>query len=203
MLNTILKRALTRWTREHGSLRGLYVRFCRPTGSEYAAYCRKWGGLQAVGEHCEINFGTVFTDPAYVSIGNNVVLADCVLIGHDGSVAMLNRAYGAKLDSVGKIVIRDNVFIGHGAIVLPGVTIGPNAIVAAGAVVTRDVPPGAIVGGVPARKISDVATLVQRLQRETDQLPWAGVVRNRDSAFDPKVEQQLVQQRVAHFFPSP
>ena len=66
---------------------------------------------------------------AYVRIGSNVGLSACFLIGHDGAVAMLNRAYGVKLDAVGKIDIRDNVFVGFNAIILPGVTIGPNAIV--------------------------------------------------------------------------
>jgi hypothetical protein len=54
-----------------------------------------------------------------------VRLSGCTLFGHDGSVNMLEPAFGLKLDRVGKIDIRDNVVIGHGAIVLPGATIGP------------------------------------------------------------------------------
>lgn len=201
MLTTMLQRALRHFAFEHGVLRSLYIRLCRPTGRDYADYLRKQGGLHAVGSDCEINSGVVITDPAYVSIGNNVVLADCTLIGHDGSIAMLNRAYGVKLDAVGKIVIHDNVFIGHGVIVLPGVSIGPNAIVAAGAVVSRDVAAGDIVGGVPARPISKVADRVRRLQHETDHLPWAEVIRSRDGAFDAALEPELLRQRVLHFFP--
>jgi acetyltransferase-like isoleucine patch superfamily enzyme len=196
MLKTLLRYLAC----EHGILRGSYVRLCRPDGHEYAEYLGKWGGMHALGKDCDINFGVHITDPAYVSIGNNVVLSDCVLIGHDGAVAMLNRAYGVKLDAVGKIVIRDDVFIGHNAIVLPGVSIGPRSIVAAGAVVTHDVAPGDIVGGVPARPISKVDDLVLRLQRETDLLPWAETIRNRDGAFDASVEPLLVEQRVKHFF---
>ncbi len=202
MFGVTLRRVLRHLAFEHGAMRGLYIRFCRPAGSEYAGFLRKWGGLHTVGEHCEINYGAVFTDPAYVSIGSNVVLADCTLIGHDGSIAMLNRAYGVKLDAVGKIVINDNVFIGHGAIVLPGVTIGPNAIVAAGAVVTRNVEAGLIVGGVPAIPISSVAERVQRLQKETSLLPWAEVIRNREGGFDAALEPELLRQRVLHFFPN-
>lgn len=201
MLTTMLQRGLRHFAFEYGVLRNPYVRFCHPSGREYADYLRKWGGLQAMGDDCEINHGVVFTDPAYVSIGNNVVLADCTLIGHDGSIAMLNRAYGVKLDAVGKIVIHDDVFIGHGVIVLPGVSIGPNAIVAAGAVVSRDVAEGDIAGGVPARPISRVADRVRHLQQETEHLPWADVIRNRDGAFDAALEPELLRQRVLHFFP--
>jgi acetyltransferase-like isoleucine patch superfamily enzyme len=63
---------------------------------------------------------------------------------------MINQAYNIKVDSEGKIDIKDNVFIGHGAIVLGNVTIGPNAVIAAGSVLNKDVFPDEIVGGVPA-----------------------------------------------------
>jgi acetyltransferase-like isoleucine patch superfamily enzyme len=87
---------------------------------------------------CSILSTTTFTDPDYVRIGNNVRFSTCCVLGHCGIVIMLNRAFGVKLDSVGKTEFRDNVFIGYGAIIMPGLTIGPNAVIAAGAVVTRD-----------------------------------------------------------------
>jgi acetyltransferase-like isoleucine patch superfamily enzyme len=55
---------------------------------------------------------------------------------------------------------------------MPGVTIGPNAIVAAGAVVTKDVAEGDVVGGVPAKKIGSVADYVARLIEQNRSLPW-------------------------------
>ena len=113
---------------------------------------------------------------------------------------MLNRAYNVKLDSVGKIDIRDNVFIGYGAIVLPSVTISSNAIVAAGAVVTKDVAEGDIVAGVPARPIGRVEDLVKKLHAETQTLPWADLINSREGGFDPAIEPQLVQLRVSHFY---
>lgn len=110
---------------------------------------------------------------------------------------MLNRAYNVKLDSVGKIDIGDNVFIGYGAIVLRNVTIDPNAIVAVGVVVVKDVAEGDIVVGVPARPIGRVKDLVKKLQAETDSLPWVDLINSRKGSFDPKIEPQLVQLSVA------
>jgi acetyltransferase-like isoleucine patch superfamily enzyme len=54
---------------------------------------------------------------------------------------------------VGRIHIKKNVWIGAGATILPGVTVGENAVVAAGAVVSKDVPDNAIVGGIPAKTV--------------------------------------------------
>jgi len=179
----------------------LYDRLYLPTAYERANYLRLYGGLHSIGENVSINRGAFFTDPAYVRIGNNVILSDCTLIGHDGVVAMLYHSSGVQVDSVGKIDILDNVFIGHGALILSGVTIGPNAVVAAGAVVTKDVPPGTIVGGVPAKPIGKVEELVHRLQERTEQYPWADLIKIREGGFDPIIEPELIRQRVKYFYP--
>lgn len=113
---------------------------------------------------------------------------------------MLNQAYNVKLDAVGKIDIRDNVFIGYNSIVLRNVTIGPNAIVAAGAVVTKDVAEGDIVAGVPPKPIGRVADLVEKWQAETQSLPWADLINSREGAYDPEMEPQLTEMRLSHFY---
>lgn len=195
-----LQRALRHLAFEQGRAVGWYKRVCKPNGDEWAAWLKRRGALHAMGEHCSIQTDVVITDPAYTRLGNNVRLTGCILFGHDGSVNMLNRAYGLKLDRVGKIDIRDNVFVGHRAIVLPGVTVGPDAIVAAGAVVTRDVPPGTVVAGVPAKVVGDVEHLVERLRRETARLPWAAVLARRDGTNDPALQRELDRLRVEHFF---
>ena len=61
-----------------------------------------------------------------------------------------------------KVIIHDNCFIGFGSIVLPGVTIGPDSIVGAGSVVTKDVPPRTVAGGVPACILSDLPTFLAK-----------------------------------------
>lgn len=186
-----------------GRFAGLYVKLCKPDGYEYANFLKRHGRLHSIGEHCSILTSTNITDPQYVRIGNNVSLSSCALIGHDGAIAVLNRAYEVKLEAVGKLDIRDNVFIGYGAIVLPGVTIGPNAIVAAGAVVSRDVAEGDIVTGVPAKPLGRVDDLVIKLKSRTKELPWSSLIEERIGPLDPAIEHELVRRRVAYFYGVP
>src|SRR4028118_2294914 len=184
MLKLTVQKILRHLAMRYGKFRGLYIKFCNPSSEEYTEFLRRHGKLYALGSNCSILPSTNFAGPAYVRIGNNVHFSSCTLLGHDGSIAMLNRAYNVKLDSVGKIVIRDNVFIGYGAIVLPNVTISSNVIVGAGAVVTKDVAEGDIVAGVPARPIGRVEDLVKKLQAQTQSLPWADLINSREGAFD-------------------
>jgi acetyltransferase-like isoleucine patch superfamily enzyme len=180
-----------------------YKRFVSEDAREHAEYLRRHGGLHAMGRDVMIVHGTEITDPAYVSIGNNVVLSKCALIGHDGSIGVLQRRFpGLKIDRVGKIDIRDNVFVGYGAVLMPGITVGPDAIVAAGAVVVRDVPPDSVVGGVPAKVIGSFSGTKERLEQESRGLPWWDLIAQREGDFDPDMEPELLRQRVRHFYGS-
>lgn len=85
-----------------------------------------------------------------------VVIGDGCQIGHNVVFATLNHGFAPEDRSItypAPIVLKKNVWIGSNATLLPGVTIGENAIVGAGSVVTKNVPDNAIVGGVPARII--------------------------------------------------
>lgn len=196
----LFKRFLKLISFRTGKFKRLYLKLCSPSGYEYAEYQKRWGHYHSIGEGCFIMPCTNVPDPEYTRLGNNVLLSVCTILGHDGSIACLNKAYGKKLDRVGMVDIKDNVFIGHGAIVLPGVTIGPNAIVAAGSVVSRDVAEGDIVAGVPAKPIGRVDKLVERLEKETKNLPWAHLIEQREGGFDPKLEPELKKMRVEYFF---
>lgn len=199
----MIKEIIRRIAFKTGRLHGLYVRLCAPGGYEYASFLRARGTLHAQGEFCFIMPTTTFTDPKHVEMGNNVQMATCTVLGHDGSIVMLNRAYGKVLDGVGPVRLKDNVFIGHNAIVMPNVTIGPNAIVAAGSLVMRDVPEGKIVCGVPAKVIGSVDTLVAFREQQTQALPWADLINKRGTAdYEPALEAELMARRVAHFFPA-
>lgn len=85
-----------------------------------------------------------------VIIGDNCLITHgTIILSHDGSLRLIDP--GA--DRAGKVVIGNNVFVGVNAIILRNVTIGDNSVVAAGAVVTKDVPPASVVAGNPARVI--------------------------------------------------
>lgn len=122
-----------------GSTIHMYTRFYQP------------GGV-LVGEDSIIGEYAVLDGRAPLIIGNHVDIATGVMI-YNSQHDMNADDFAAHID--GSVVIEDYVFIGPRAIILPGVKIGTGAVVAAGAVVTKDVPKYAIVGGVPAKEIGE------------------------------------------------
>ena len=136
-----------------------------------------------VGDNVSIHQNVFIFNPQNIKFGNNVSIhpmcyiegyggveiGNDVSIAHGTSVISVNHGYEAadvpiKFQPVvpGRIVIRDNVWIGAKASLLSGVTIGSGSVVGAGAVVTHDVEENSIVGGVPARMIR------KRIEAEED-----------------------------------
>src|SRR6266487_6216014 len=96
--------------------------------------------------------------PQLITIGRNCIIAPTAMIlTHDASFLIHTGKYRAR-----RVTIGDEVFIGYGAVVMPGVTIGDRAIVGVRSVVTRDVPAEAVVAGVPARVMSTVDELMAK-----------------------------------------
>lgn len=127
---------------------------------------RLWAKSElSIGDNCYIGRNSQIECNAI--IGDNVLIANSVaLVGkYDHHYQQIgvpirlasqirDKAYNWKgLDS--KVIIKDDVWLGYGTIVMSGVTIGEGSIIAAGSVVTKDVDPYSIYGGVPARKIAD------------------------------------------------
>lgn len=109
-----------------------------------------YGRYITIGARSFVNYGLVALDVAPIRIGEDVRIGPNVQL-LPPTHPLEAEARRAGWEGGRPIVIEDNVWIGGGAIVLPGVTIGHNSVVGAGAVVTRDVPPDTLVTGNPAR----------------------------------------------------
>jgi acetyltransferase-like isoleucine patch superfamily enzyme len=112
-----------------------------------------YGKNLSIGKNVFINFDCTFLALGGITIENNVLIGPKVSLISEGHP--LNPAERQSLVP-GKILIKKNAWIGANAIILPGVTVGENSIVAAGAVVSKDVPNNSIVGGVPAKLIKTI-----------------------------------------------
>jgi acetyltransferase-like isoleucine patch superfamily enzyme len=106
----------------------------------------------SIGKNCLIATRNWPTEPYLITIGNNIQITNGVSIHtHGGGNCIRNRH--PEFDIFGKVVIEDWAYIGSYSQIMPGVTIGEGALVAAGSVVTKTVLPHTVVGGNPARYI--------------------------------------------------
>jgi maltose O-acetyltransferase len=119
-----------------------------PFHCDYGRYVR-------IGARTFVNFGLVALDAAPITIGDDVQIGPNVQLltpTHPIDPGLRRE----KWEAAEPITIGNNVWLGGGAIVLPGVSIGEDTVVGAGAVVTKDLPPGVVAAGNPARAIREV-----------------------------------------------
>ena len=117
-----------------------------------------WAKSQGVkiGHNCRLINVTFGSEPYLVTLGNHVSATNVAFVTHDGGVWVFRDRY-PDINVVAPIKVGNNVFFGTGVIVLPGVTIGDNVVIAAGAVVSKDIPSDCIAAGVPAKVIRSLA----------------------------------------------
>lgn len=153
-----------------GLLRTLFLRWylgAMGRGTFIQLRCRFMNGRKVqLGQNNVINFGCLMDGRKFqITTGDNVSIgpeASILTLGHDPQCPDFS-------DIGGDVKIGDRVWIGFRAIILPGVTIGEGAVVAAGAIVSRDVPEYTIVAGVPA---SPIGTRSRELHYELNYRPW-------------------------------
>ena len=112
-------------------------------------------GDVVIGDHTRIGLHNTIIGP--VEIGNHVNLAQGITVtALNHNFSDTNKRIDEQGVSTNPVTIEDDVWVGANAVILPGVTIGEHCVVAAGAVVTKDVPPHSLVAGVPAKVIKQI-----------------------------------------------
>ncbi|WP_410772132.1 sugar O-acetyltransferase [Fontibacillus sp. BL9] len=134
--------------------------FSELTGNEvdssfmcFPPFYTDFGKNITIGKNVFFNTGCSFQDRGGITIGDGTAIGMNVTIAtlnHGLSLETRNTTYSSP------VIIGENVWIGSNATILPGVTIGSNSVVAAGAVVTKDVPENTVVAGVPAKVIKKI-----------------------------------------------
>ena len=146
-------------------------------GWKRAQYLKRKKVFFEMGDGCYYHTRDLPAEPYLVKLHNDVRIAAGVrLITHDIASYMINKMpqygnLGKARYYMGTIEIFDHVMIGANSLVLPNTKIGPNAIVAAGSVVTKDVPEGTVVAGIPAKVIGTLDNFAQKRISSTANVP--------------------------------
>ncbi len=118
------------------------------------AYAR-WLGM-TVGRDCMLLNVDFSSEPYLITLGDHVSATAVRFETHDEGVWVLRNKY-SQLDIIKPIVIGNNVFIGYGAVIMPGITIGNNVVIGAHFIVTKDVTDGSVMVGIPTILIKNIS----------------------------------------------
>ncbi len=177
MKNKILKIAQNQMGSAHlevGASRGLFISFISkwlqviamtrlPLGSKFRCSIERMRGVK-IGKHVFLGGGNILdrARPDLITIEDYVSLAGGVyILTHSNPTTPLREILGPSSHKVAPVTIKRGAWIAVNVVILPGVTIGENSIVATGAVVMKDVPPYTIVGGTPAKEIKKIVPVKQ------------------------------------------
>lgn len=127
------------------------IKMSRYNDFTIAEYFRSLGAQ--IGEDNRLEIRTISPEPYLIKIGNHCTIAqNVVFLVHDGATWLFTEEI-PSLQKFGTIQIHDNCFIGYNSIIMGNVSIGPNSIIGAGSIVTKDIPPNVVTAGNPARII--------------------------------------------------
>lgn len=126
------------------------------------AYARELG--VTVGDGTKLATYDFGSEPFLISIGRDCHITKKVrFITHDGGVWIFRKKI-KDFDVFGRIAVGDNVYIGNDSVIMPGVTIGSDVVVGAASVVTKSIPSGCVVAGIPAKFICTTEDYLARLE---------------------------------------
>lgn len=156
-----------------------------------AKFCKKIGLFYEQGEKCSFTSFNFGVEPHLIKIGHNVHLAAGVrFLNHDivGTLIKNKNNLPFKIRRLGTIVIGNNVFVGADAKILYNVNIGSNVIIAAGSIVTKNIPDNSIAAGIPARVVGSFDEYEKKILEIVQEYPW---YKKDFSLYDKKfIEQQ-------------
>jgi acetyltransferase-like isoleucine patch superfamily enzyme len=138
----------------------LYSKICRFI--DPVAYARKSG--VKIGKNCRLYSVDFGTEPYMVTLGDHVSATNTRFITHDGGVWVF-REKEPEMDIFAPTKVGNNVFFGMEVLVMPGVTIGNNVVIGAGAIVTKDIPSNCVAVGIPAKPVKSLDEYYEKVKK--------------------------------------
>jgi acetyltransferase-like isoleucine patch superfamily enzyme len=171
------------------------------TGAKRAELLRPY--FYNIGKNCEIFTTRIGTEPYLINIHDHVnVAANVIFLNHDISTFNVSRYLGLKenLGKIGSIELCDNCFIGAHSILMPNTKVGENSIIAAGSVVTKNIPNNEVWGGCPAKKIMDVDKYATKMVELNKKYPWDKTKSNKAYKLEEYKPEEIIKMTQKFFF---